>query len=43
MVDTLILEIKQDMATVLTNGQLEHLNNVLVHYLYNLEIRKKME
>ena len=41
MVDTLILEIKQDMATVLTNGQLEHLNNVLVHYLYNLEIRKK--
>lgn len=41
MVDTLILEIKQDMAAVLTNGQIEHLNNVLVHYLYNLEIRKK--
>lgn len=41
MVDTLILEIKQDMASILTNGQLEKLNSVLVHYLYNLEITRK--
>lgn len=41
MVDTLILDIKQEMAAILTNGQLEKLNEVLTHYFYNLDIKRK--
>ena len=41
MVDTLILDIKQAMSSILTNGQMEKLHKVLAHYLYDLEIVKK--
>ena len=41
MVDTLILDIKQAMASSLTNGQMDKLHKVLSHYLYDLEITRK--
>ncbi len=41
MTDNLILQIEQDMAHVLSNGQMEQLHKVLKHYFYNIEIIKK--
>ena len=41
MTDNLILQIEQDMASVLSNGQMEQLHKVLKHYFYNIEIIKK--
>ena len=41
MTDNLILQIEQDMASVLSNGQMEQLHKVLKHYFYKIEIIKK--
>lgn len=38
MKDTLIIDIEQNMASILDNCQMEHLHNILLYCLFNFSV-----